>query len=61
VKPEEAGRKPYALLYEAMREAEFAAVAQFAMHRCDRVAILRPGPVGAIGSFHVFRLGGQIR
>ena len=26
VKPEEPGRKPYALLYEAMREAGFAAV-----------------------------------
>jgi len=33
VKPDEVGRKPYALLYEAMREAGFAAVAQFAMHR----------------------------
>ena len=31
-----------------MRESEFAAVAQFAMHRRDRIAILRPGPIGMI-------------
>ncbi len=48
VKPEETGRKPYALLYEAMREAGFAAMARFAMHRRERVAMLRPGPSGMI-------------
>jgi DNA end-binding protein Ku len=59
VKPEEAGRKPYALLYQAMREAEFAAVAQFAMHRRDRVAILRPGPVGLMA--HAMYFASEVR
>ena len=59
VKPEEAGRKPYALLYEAMREAGFAAVAQFAMHRRDRVAILRPGPAGLMA--HTMYFAAEVR
>jgi DNA end-binding protein Ku len=59
VKPEDAGRKPYALLYEAMREAGFAGVARFAMHRRDRVAILRPGPVGLIA--HVMYFASEVR
>jgi DNA end-binding protein Ku len=59
VKPEEAGRKPYALLYEAMREAGFAGVAQFAMHRRDRVAILRPGPVGLMA--HAMYFASEVR
>lgn len=48
VRPEDAGRKPYALLYEAMREAGFATVGRFTMHRRRRVAILRPGPAGLL-------------
>jgi DNA end-binding protein Ku len=59
VKPEEAGRKPYALLYEAMREAGFAGVAQFAMHRRDRVAILRPGPAGLMA--HAMYFASEVR
>jgi DNA end-binding protein Ku len=59
VKPEEAGRKPYALLFEAMREAGFAAVAQFAMHRRDRVAILRPGPSGLMA--HTMYFASEVR
>jgi DNA end-binding protein Ku len=59
VKPEESGRKPYALLYQAMREAGFAAVAQFAMHRRERVAILRPGPVGLMA--HTMYFSSEVR
>lgn len=59
VKPEEPGRKPYALLYEAMREAGFAGVGQFAMHRRDRVAILRPGPVGLMA--HTMYFASEVR
>jgi len=59
VKPEEPGRKPYALLYEAMREAGFAAVGQFAMHRRDRVAILRPGPTGLMA--HTMYFASEVR
>jgi DNA end-binding protein Ku len=59
IRPEEAGRKPYALLYEAMREAGFAAVAQFAMHRRDRIAILRPGPSGLMA--HTMYFASEVR
>jgi DNA end-binding protein Ku len=59
VKPEEAGLKPYALLYEAMREADFAAIAQFAMHRRERVAVLRPGPTGLIA--HTMYFASEVR
>ncbi|HEV8145590.1 MAG TPA: Ku protein [Bryobacteraceae bacterium] len=59
VKPGEPGRKPYALLYEAMREAGFAAVGQFAMHRRDRVAILRPGPTGLMA--HTMYFASEVR
>jgi DNA end-binding protein Ku len=59
VKPEDAGRKPYALLYEAMREAGFAAVGQFTMHRRERVAILRPGPAGLLA--HTMYFASEVR
>jgi DNA end-binding protein Ku len=59
VKPEEAGRKPYALLYEAMRDAGFAGVAQFAMHRRERVAILRPGSAGLL--VHTMYFASEVR
>jgi hypothetical protein len=43
VKPEDAGRKPYALLYEAIREAVFAAGGQLARDtRLDRVVRMTP-------------------
>jgi DNA end-binding protein Ku len=59
VQPEDAGRKPYALLYQAMRESGFAAVAQFAMHRRDRIAVVRPGPVGLIA--HTMYFASEVR
>jgi DNA end-binding protein Ku len=59
VKPEDAGRKPYALLYEAIREAGFAAIGQFTMHRRERVAILRPGPAGLLA--HTMYFASEVR
>jgi DNA end-binding protein Ku len=59
VKPEEAGRKPYALLFEAMREAGFAGVGQFTMHRRERVAILRAGPAGLLA--HTMYFASEVR
>lgn len=46
--PEEAGEKAYALLFEAMRETGYVALAQVAMHRREHVMILRPGKKGII-------------
>jgi DNA end-binding protein Ku len=59
VRPEDAGLKPYALLYQAMQEAGFAALAKFAMHRRDRIAIVRPGPVGLIA--HTMYFASEVR
>jgi len=46
--PDDAGEKAYALLFEAMRESGYAALAQVAMHRREHVMVLRPGKTGII-------------
>jgi DNA end-binding protein Ku len=40
--PEEAARKPYALLVRAMRETDFVGIAKLAMHNREYTAFLRP-------------------
>jgi DNA end-binding protein Ku len=40
--PEEAGKKPYALLSRAMRESGYLAVAKLAMHNREYTVLLRP-------------------
>jgi len=47
--PGENAEKPYALLFEAMRETGYAAVGQLTMHRRDHVMIVRPGKSGLLG------------
>ncbi|HLJ47655.1 MAG TPA: Ku protein [Bryobacteraceae bacterium] len=46
--PDGAGEKPYALLFEGMRETGYVALAEVAMHRREHVMILRPGRNGII-------------
>jgi len=46
--PESAGEKPYALLYRALRQTGYVALAQIAMHRREHVAIIRPGERGIL-------------
>jgi DNA end-binding protein Ku len=46
--PDEADEKGYALLFQAMRDSGYAAVAQLAMHRREHVMILRPGRTGIV-------------
>ncbi len=48
VAPEEAGAKAYALLYRAMQTTGLVAIAQFAMHSREHVAVLRPGKTGLL-------------
>lgn len=48
VKPDEAGERPYGLLYQALRETGFIGLAQMAMHSRDHVVVLRPGRTGLI-------------
>jgi DNA end-binding protein Ku len=44
--PEEAGVKPYALLFEALRRTGHVGVAKIAMHNREHIIILRPGERG---------------
>ena len=46
--PDEGGEKPYALLFEAMRQSSYYAVAKIAMHNREHVVVLRPGNKGIL-------------
>src|SRR5689334_4167198 len=46
--PDEGGEKPYALLFEAMRQSNYYAVAKIAMHNREHVVVLRPGNKGIL-------------
>jgi DNA end-binding protein Ku len=48
VQPLEAGEKPYTLLFAAMKESGYAAVAKITMHQREHVTLLRPGKRGLI-------------
>jgi DNA end-binding protein Ku len=48
VAPDEGGEKPYALLYKALHESKFYALAKVAMHNREHIIILRPGPKGIL-------------
>jgi DNA end-binding protein Ku len=48
VAPDEGGEKPYALLYQALRESKYYAVAKIAMHNREHIIILRPGAKGIL-------------
>jgi DNA end-binding protein Ku len=46
--PDEAGEKPYALLFEALRQSGCVGVAKIAMHNREHIVILRPGARGIL-------------
>ncbi|MEZ5402561.1 MAG: Ku protein [Bryobacteraceae bacterium] len=46
--PEEAGEKAYTLLFQAMRETGYLAIAKIAMHSREHVVLMRPGRHGMI-------------
>jgi DNA end-binding protein Ku len=46
--PEEAGRRPYALLVRALEESEYLAVAKLTMHNREYTALLRPHDGGLL-------------
>src|ERR1051325_195313 len=46
--PDEAGEKPYALLFEALRQSGCVGVAKIAMHNREHIVILWPGPKGIL-------------
>ena len=44
--PDDAGEKPYTLLYEAMRQSGHVGIAKLTMHNREHIVILRPGKHG---------------
>ncbi len=57
--PDEAGEKPYALLFEALRRSGYVGIAKVAMHNREHIVILRPGPRGIL--LHTMYYAHEIR
>src|SRR5512140_1767624 len=55
IAPDEGGEKPYALLFEALKQSGFYAVAKVAMHNREHIIILRPGPKGILSHTMYFQ------
>ena len=55
VAPDEGGERPYALLFQALRESEYYAVAKVAMHNREHIIILRPGSKGILSHTMYFQ------
>jgi DNA end-binding protein Ku len=59
VAPDEGGEKPYALLFQALRDSKYYAVAKVAMHNREHIIILRPGDKGIL--LHTMYFQDEIR
>ncbi len=46
--PDDAGEKPYALLFEALKRSGFVGIAKLTMHNREHIVILRPGKQGML-------------
>src|SRR5438477_10270234 len=57
--PDEAGEKPYALLFDALRRTGYVGIAKIAMHNREHIVILRPGPRGIL--LHTMYFTNEIR
>ena len=57
--PDEAGEKPYALLFDALKRTGRVGVAKIAMHNREHIVILRPGPKGIL--LHTMYYSNEIR
>lgn len=57
--PDEGGEKPYALLFEALRETKYYGIAKVAMHNREHIVILRPGGKGVL--LHTMYYADEIR
>src|SRR5579871_6777737 len=57
--PDDAGEKPYALLFDALKKTGYAGVAKIAMHNREHIVILRPGKSGVM--LHTMYFSHEIR
>jgi DNA end-binding protein Ku len=48
IQPEEAGEKPYTLLFEALKKTGHTGIAKVTMHNREHVVVLRPGRHGLL-------------
>src|SRR5690349_6665647 len=55
VAPDEGGEKPYALLFQALKESSYYALAKVAMHNREHIIILRPGSKGILSHTMYFQ------
>jgi DNA end-binding protein Ku len=57
--PDEGGEKPYALLFEALKETKYCGVAKIAMHNREHIVVVRPGSTGMI--LHTMYFADEVR
>jgi len=57
--PDEAGEKPYALLFDALKKSGYAGIAKLAMHNREHIVVLRPGDKGVL--LHTMYYSNEIR
>jgi DNA end-binding protein Ku len=57
--PDEGGQKPYALLFDALRETNYYGVAKIAMHNREHIVIVRPTKKGML--LHTMYFQDEIR
>jgi len=57
--PDEGGQKPYALLFQALRETKYYGIAKVAMHNREHIVILRPNGKGVV--LHTMFYADEIR
>ena len=57
--PDEGGEKPYALLFQALRETKYFGIAKMAMHNREHIVILRPNGKGVV--LHTMFYADEIR
>src|SRR5579884_2525058 len=53
--PDEGGEKPYALLFQALKESKYYALAKVAMHNREHIIVLRPGAKGILSHTMFFQ------
>jgi DNA end-binding protein Ku len=57
--PDDAGEKPYALLYDTLKRSGYVGVAKIAMHNREHIVIFRPGNFGLM--MHTMYFAHEVR
>ena len=57
--PDNAGERPYALLYDTLKRTGYVGIAKIAMHNREHIAIFRPGATGLL--MHTMYFAHEVR